>query len=127
VSSFISDGHLVDYPGRTIRAAGGSTDDDHYKRRRDAYALDCRIRAAVQTDDLIEEWARNLGRQVRTDIRRGGSLLQEAIYWLQNRCVDANAELQDKDAGPFRTARGKFGIPAATAARNLLKFIRDRE
>eukprot|EP00959_Pyramimonas_sp_CCMP1952_P034218 717138-Pyramimonas_sp.AAC.1 len=57
MSSFISDGHFVDYPGRTIRAAGGGADDDQYKRRRDAYALDCRIRAAIQTGGLIEEWA----------------------------------------------------------------------
>eukprot|EP00959_Pyramimonas_sp_CCMP1952_P081728 1707280-Pyramimonas_sp.AAC.1 len=80
-------------------------------RRRDEYALDCRIRAAVQTDDIIEEWARHLGRQVQTDVRREGALLQEAVSWLQNRYIDLGTELQDKDAGPFRTACGRFGIP----------------
>eukprot|EP00959_Pyramimonas_sp_CCMP1952_P025235 529219-Pyramimonas_sp.AAC.1 len=54
MSSFISDGYFVGYPGRIIRAAGGGADNVHFRRRRDEYALDCRIRTAVQTGDLIE-------------------------------------------------------------------------
>eukprot|EP00959_Pyramimonas_sp_CCMP1952_P243317 5085984-Pyramimonas_sp.AAC.1 len=127
MSSFISDGHFIGYPGRIIRPARENTDPVYLKRRRDEFALDCRIRAAVQTDDLIEEWARNLGRQVQTDVRREGALLQEAVSGLQNRYTDPGTELQDEDAGPFRTACGRFGIPVATAARSLLKFMRDRE
>eukprot|EP00959_Pyramimonas_sp_CCMP1952_P216005 4518078-Pyramimonas_sp.AAC.1 len=57
VSSFISDGYFVGYPGRIIRSVRGGTDNVHFRRRRDESALDCRIRAAVQTGDLIEEWA----------------------------------------------------------------------
>eukprot|EP00959_Pyramimonas_sp_CCMP1952_P445462 9326688-Pyramimonas_sp.AAC.1 len=78
MSSLISDGHFVGYPGRRIRPDRESTDPIDMMRRRDEYALDCRIRAAVQTDDMIEEWARHLGRQVQTDVRREGALLQEA-------------------------------------------------
>eukprot|EP00959_Pyramimonas_sp_CCMP1952_P283651 5929356-Pyramimonas_sp.AAC.1 len=85
MSSFISDGHFVGYPGRIIRAARGSTDNVHFRRRRDDYALDCRIRTAVQGSD---------GRPHR----RLGPY------------IDADTELQDKDAGPFRTACGKFVI-----------------
>eukprot|EP00959_Pyramimonas_sp_CCMP1952_P297823 6230184-Pyramimonas_sp.AAC.1 len=48
-------------------------------RRKDESALDCRIRAAVQTDDIIKEWARNVGRKVQTDARCNGPQIQEAI------------------------------------------------
>eukprot|EP00959_Pyramimonas_sp_CCMP1952_P395084 8277783-Pyramimonas_sp.AAC.1 len=117
MSSFISDGRFVGCLGRIIRPAKENADTVYLRRRRDEYAL----------DDLIEEWARNLGRQVQTDIRREGASLQEAISWLQNKYIDPGTELQDKDAGPSRNARGRFGISVATAARSLLKFVRDRE
>eukprot|EP00959_Pyramimonas_sp_CCMP1952_P453470 9468293-Pyramimonas_sp.AAC.1 len=127
MSSSVSYGHFVGYPGRRIRPDRESTDPLDMMRRRDEYALDCRICAAVQTDDIVEEWARHSGRQVQTDVRREGALLQEAVSWLQNKCVDPGTELEDKDVGPFRTARGRFGIPVGSAARILLKFMRDRE
>eukprot|EP00959_Pyramimonas_sp_CCMP1952_P404993 8487918-Pyramimonas_sp.AAC.1 len=57
MGSFISDGHFVGYPGRIIRPARENADPVYLRRRRDESALDCRIRAAVQTGDLIEEWA----------------------------------------------------------------------
>eukprot|EP00959_Pyramimonas_sp_CCMP1952_P360313 7545116-Pyramimonas_sp.AAC.1 len=75
---------LLTTRGEQFLLRGGGAYDVHYKRRRDASALDCRIRAAVQAGDLVGEWARNLGGQVRADIRRQGSLLQEAIYRLQH-------------------------------------------
>eukprot|EP00959_Pyramimonas_sp_CCMP1952_P276117 5771567-Pyramimonas_sp.AAC.1 len=46
MSSFISDGYFVGYPGRIIRAARGNAYPVYLRRRRDEYALDCRIRAA---------------------------------------------------------------------------------
>eukprot|EP00959_Pyramimonas_sp_CCMP1952_P256391 5355503-Pyramimonas_sp.AAC.1 len=60
MSSFISDGHFVGCPGRRIRPDRASADPISTMRRRDECALDCRIRAAVQTDDIKEEWARDL-------------------------------------------------------------------
>eukprot|EP00959_Pyramimonas_sp_CCMP1952_P024000 502986-Pyramimonas_sp.AAC.1 len=53
---------------------------DNGKRLTDAYALDCRIRAAVETDDLIEAWARDIGRQGRAEIRRQDMKLQDAVF-----------------------------------------------
>eukprot|EP00959_Pyramimonas_sp_CCMP1952_P187791 3926591-Pyramimonas_sp.AAC.1 len=49
---------------------------DNDKRLTDACALDCRIRAAVETGDLIEAWARDIVRQGRAEIRRQGMKLQ---------------------------------------------------
>eukprot|EP00959_Pyramimonas_sp_CCMP1952_P183993 3847073-Pyramimonas_sp.AAC.1 len=57
ISSFISEGHFIGYPGRIIRPDVASAENISTKRRTDEYALDCRIRAAVQTDDIIEKWA----------------------------------------------------------------------
>ena len=88
MSSFISEGRFIGYPGRVIRPDGASADLIAKMRRKDEYVLDSRIRAAVQTDDIIEEWARNLGRKVQTDVRCKGALLQEAISWLQDKCTD---------------------------------------
>eukprot|EP00959_Pyramimonas_sp_CCMP1952_P406955 8529196-Pyramimonas_sp.AAC.1 len=51
---------------------------DNDKCLTDVCALDCRIRAAVETDDLIEAWARDIGRQGRVEIRRQGMKLQDA-------------------------------------------------
>eukprot|EP00959_Pyramimonas_sp_CCMP1952_P263692 5514612-Pyramimonas_sp.AAC.1 len=126
ISCFIAEGHCIAYPGSNFLALCAGVDYDHDKRQKDAHALDCRIRAAIETDDLIEEWARDLGKQVRTDIRRQGAKLQGALRWLQDKHEDGDTELQDKDEGPFRTACGKFGIPIATAARDIIRFTRDR-
>eukprot|EP00959_Pyramimonas_sp_CCMP1952_P019935 421041-Pyramimonas_sp.AAC.1 len=76
------------------------------KRRTDEHALDCRICAAVQTDDIIEKWAHNTGRNVQNDIRCHGALRQGAISWLQDKYPNPRTELQDKDHGHFRTACG---------------------
>eukprot|EP00959_Pyramimonas_sp_CCMP1952_P227921 4765680-Pyramimonas_sp.AAC.1 len=46
---------------------------------KDACALGCRIRVAIETDGLVEELARVLRKQARADIRRQGMKLQEAI------------------------------------------------
>eukprot|EP00959_Pyramimonas_sp_CCMP1952_P173750 3630490-Pyramimonas_sp.AAC.1 len=99
MSSFISEGHFIGYPGRIIRFDGASTDLVATMRRKDEYALYCRIRAAVQTGDIIEEWARNLVRKAQTDVRCKGAPLQEAISWLQDKYTDPGTELQDVDAG----------------------------
>eukprot|EP00959_Pyramimonas_sp_CCMP1952_P388029 8131509-Pyramimonas_sp.AAC.1 len=65
-----------------------STENIASKRRTDEYALDCRIRAAVQTDDVIVKWAHKMGRKVQNDVRCHGALLQEAISWLQDKYLD---------------------------------------
>eukprot|EP00959_Pyramimonas_sp_CCMP1952_P118662 2480530-Pyramimonas_sp.AAC.1 len=106
MGSFISEGYYIGYPGRIIRPDKANTDPVAKMRRKDEYALDCLIRAAVQTDDIIEEWARNLGRKVQTDVRCNGALIQEAISWLQGKYSVPGTELQDIDTGPFRTACG---------------------
>eukprot|EP00959_Pyramimonas_sp_CCMP1952_P300371 6282594-Pyramimonas_sp.AAC.1 len=67
-----------------------------------------------------------MGRKVQNDVRRHGALIQEAFSWLQDKYPDPGTELQDKDYGPFRTACGKYGVAAATAARSLIQFMRDR-
>eukprot|EP00959_Pyramimonas_sp_CCMP1952_P151366 3167208-Pyramimonas_sp.AAC.1 len=63
---------------RVIAIVRVECDDD--KRTTDACALDCRIRAAIETNDLIGRWAHDLGRQGRADIRRQGAKLQGAIH-----------------------------------------------
>eukprot|EP00959_Pyramimonas_sp_CCMP1952_P251958 5264583-Pyramimonas_sp.AAC.1 len=54
MSSFISDGYFVGYPGQINCPDRERTGPVDLMRRRDEYALDCRIRAAVQTDNIIE-------------------------------------------------------------------------
>eukprot|EP00959_Pyramimonas_sp_CCMP1952_P010617 222453-Pyramimonas_sp.AAC.1 len=87
------------------------------KKRTDEYALGCRIRAAVKTDDIIGRWAHKMGRRVQNDVRCHGALIQDAISWLQDKYPDPGADPQDKEDGPFRTACGIYGAAAATAAR----------
>eukprot|EP00959_Pyramimonas_sp_CCMP1952_P095631 1998919-Pyramimonas_sp.AAC.1 len=70
ISYFISEDHFIGYPGRISRPEMMSTDQIESKKRTDAYALDCRIRAAVQTGDIIEKWAHKMGRKVQNDVRR---------------------------------------------------------
>eukprot|EP00959_Pyramimonas_sp_CCMP1952_P300455 6284325-Pyramimonas_sp.AAC.1 len=82
------------------------TDNIASKRRTDEYALDCRIRAAVQTDDILETWAHNMGRKVQNDVRCHGALIEEAISWLHDKYPNPGTELQCKDHGHFRTACG---------------------
>eukprot|EP00959_Pyramimonas_sp_CCMP1952_P107139 2239991-Pyramimonas_sp.AAC.1 len=94
-----------------------STNEIESKKRTDEYALDCRIRAAVETDDIIETWTHKMGRKVHNDVRRHGAIIQDAITGLHDRYPDPGADLQDKEGGPFRTACGLFGAAAATAAR----------
>eukprot|EP00959_Pyramimonas_sp_CCMP1952_P394562 8267095-Pyramimonas_sp.AAC.1 len=65
-----------------------STDEIESEERTDAYALDCRVRAAVETDDMIETWAHKMGRKVHNDVRRHGAVIQEAITWLQDKYPD---------------------------------------
>eukprot|EP00959_Pyramimonas_sp_CCMP1952_P345321 7231794-Pyramimonas_sp.AAC.1 len=102
----MAEGFYITYPSASFLARGTGVGCDDDKRLTDAYALGCRIRAAIETDDLIEEWAHDLGRQGRTYIRRQGMELQGAIHWLYP-CVEAT-ELQGKDEGPFRSACGIF-------------------
>eukprot|EP00959_Pyramimonas_sp_CCMP1952_P426617 8935077-Pyramimonas_sp.AAC.1 len=65
-----------------------STENIASKRRTDENALDCRVRAAVQTDDIIEKWAHKMGRKVQNHVRCHGALIQEAISWLQDKYPD---------------------------------------
>eukprot|EP00959_Pyramimonas_sp_CCMP1952_P440948 9231563-Pyramimonas_sp.AAC.1 len=46
MSSFISEGYYIGYPGRIIRPDKASTDPATKLRRKDEYALECRVRAA---------------------------------------------------------------------------------
>eukprot|EP00959_Pyramimonas_sp_CCMP1952_P165198 3452843-Pyramimonas_sp.AAC.1 len=122
INCFIAEGYYIAHPSAIFLARGTDVEYADDKRLTDSYALDCRIRAAIETYDLIEEWAHDLGRQGRADIRRQGMKLQGAIHWLYP-YVEAT-ELQDKDEGPFRSARGKCGTFAATAARGVIRHAR---
>eukprot|EP00959_Pyramimonas_sp_CCMP1952_P388778 8145955-Pyramimonas_sp.AAC.1 len=124
ISCFVGKGHYIACPGARFLAQGTVVDHNGDERQKDACALDCRIRVASETDDLIEEWACNLGKQARADIRCQGVKLQEAIYWLIPHVEDT--EPQYKDEGHFRGACGKFGFIAATAARDIIRFARKR-
>eukprot|EP00959_Pyramimonas_sp_CCMP1952_P049281 1029593-Pyramimonas_sp.AAC.1 len=76
ISCFIDVGYYSAHPTHgllTRDTAAGHANDE---RRAGAYALDCCIRAAVETDDFVEAWAGDLGKLSRAEIRRQGMKLQ---------------------------------------------------
>eukprot|EP00959_Pyramimonas_sp_CCMP1952_P121542 2541461-Pyramimonas_sp.AAC.1 len=71
ISYCMSENHFIGFPGRIIRPDMVSTKEIGSKKRTDecALALDCRIRAVVKTDDIVERWAHKMGRRVQNDVR----------------------------------------------------------
>eukprot|EP00959_Pyramimonas_sp_CCMP1952_P419868 8794572-Pyramimonas_sp.AAC.2 len=94
-SCFLAEGYYIAYPTHGLYTRDKAEGRDTDQRRTDAHALDRRIRAAVETDDLIEAWARDLGKQRRTEIRRQGVRLQEAVFFLYS--FVESTEDQDSD------------------------------
>eukprot|EP00959_Pyramimonas_sp_CCMP1952_P043712 913621-Pyramimonas_sp.AAC.1 len=122
ISCFIAEGHYIACPTHGLYARDAAAGYDTDKRRTDAWALDCRIRAAVETEDLIEAWARDLGKLRRAEMRRQGMKLQDAVFFLYP--FVESTEIQDSDEGPFRSACGKYGAYVATAARGIVRYAK---
>eukprot|EP00959_Pyramimonas_sp_CCMP1952_P190319 3980785-Pyramimonas_sp.AAC.1 len=72
IHCFLAGGYRIAYPTPGIYTRDKNDGFDVEQRRADAYALDSRIRSAVNTDDLVEVWSRDLCSQRRAKLRRQG-------------------------------------------------------
>eukprot|EP00959_Pyramimonas_sp_CCMP1952_P029062 609613-Pyramimonas_sp.AAC.1 len=70
-------GNHVSFPGYEVQRDPRSSQVLH-----DAYSLDCRIRSAVESVDLLREWTKGLGKQVSETARRNCSGIQKAMDFM---------------------------------------------
>eukprot|EP00959_Pyramimonas_sp_CCMP1952_P465296 9488060-Pyramimonas_sp.AAC.1 len=78
----MADGLCVALPGYEVQRT--STDTDIAREALcDAYAVDCRIRSAIDSFDLLHEWTNGLGHEVSGAVRRNCTSIQNAIIFMQ--------------------------------------------
>eukprot|EP00959_Pyramimonas_sp_CCMP1952_P019852 419251-Pyramimonas_sp.AAC.1 len=112
----MAEGFHVAFPGQEVQRPAGTGDPNSAQRLTDAFALDSRIRWAIQSSDLLERWTEGLGSEVRREVRR--------------RCGDIRLAVEFVDSfdgvppmAKTRLAIGRYGHFVTGAAIGIIRHI----
>ena len=124
ITCFMADGFHVAFPTLAVFAGEPYKDFDVAQRRLDAYALDSRIRSAINSDDLVESWSVGLCKERRAELRRHGGDLQAAVAFLYPHLSAQPGG--DPEVAHVQFAYGRFGPYITTAAVGITRHAKQR-